>query len=154
MKIRLQFIRAHFFKIIYDAIALNLQISVYRLHIILACQLHGLELLCMDFRIKFNFYKFFFKQLTLLYRLIGSADHGLLTAVFYFKASRGHCEHLFVNVEVVVVNPNVVEISASSKKHTYNVAVILLFKVCFFHDADISTTSTFPKKCSWCPLSA
>ena len=47
-------------------------------------------------------------QLTLLYRLIGSADHGLLTAMFYFLASRGHSEHFLVNVEVIVVNPNIV----------------------------------------------
>ena len=32
----------------------------------------------------------------------------------------GYFEHFFVNVEVVVVNPNVVEISASSKKHTFS----------------------------------
>ena len=46
-----------------------------------------------------------------------SADDGLLT-MFCVLASRGALRAFFLNVEVVVVNPNVVEISASLKKHT------------------------------------
>ena len=42
----------------------------------------------------------------------------MLSAMFYFKASSGRYEHLFVDVDLVFVNPNVVEIFASSKKHT------------------------------------
>ena len=54
-----------------------------------------------------------YKQ-TLLYRLIGSADHSLLIAIFF--ASMGRYEHFLVDVDVVFVNPNAVEISASAMK--------------------------------------
>ena len=42
--------------------------------------------------------------------MIGLADNGLLTPMFCFQARVGHSELFFVNVEVVVVDPNVVEI--------------------------------------------
>ena len=39
--------------------------------------------------------------------------------MFYFQADRGHHEHFFRNADVVVMNVDVVELSASSKKDTF-----------------------------------
>ena len=47
-------------------------------------------------------------------------DNTYCLPMFCVQVSRGHSEDFFVNVEVVVVNPNVVEISASSNKHTFS----------------------------------
>ena len=40
--------------------------------------------------------------------------------MFYFQADKGHHEHFIRNADVVVMNVDVVELSASSKKHTFS----------------------------------
>ena len=65
------------------------------------------------------------QQLTLLYRLIASADHCLFRAMFYCYAARGPHKHFFGNFDVAVMNVDVVEISASSKKRTIHGGVVV-----------------------------
>ena len=45
--------------------------------------------------------------------------------MFCFQVDRGHHNHFFGNVDVEVMNVDVVEISASSKKHTIHGGVVV-----------------------------
>ena len=56
--------------------------------------------------------------------MIGSADLSSLSHFFCFDVGRERSEYFFRNLEVVIINHEVIDISASSKKHTFRGSVL------------------------------
>ena len=117
---------------IFVAITIILQIFIYTLFLPAKCITKKNYTRNLVQNLNVTVYTFIFMQRNMITAdsLIGSADSISLTPLFCLYGSMEDSDNFFGNLEVVFINPEVVDISASPKKHTLVLQVSVKYKFC------------------------